>query len=97
MTGSNGSLTDAYDLVIFDLDGVVYLGHDPIAGAIDAINGLVRAGKPVAEEDEDYDDEEELEERSAASEPPVHPDDDDIDEADLPERPSKRRTPVGRR
>ena len=48
MTGSNGSLADAYDLVIFDLDGVVYQGHDPIPGAIDAINGLVRAGKPVA-------------------------------------------------
>jgi glycerol-1-phosphatase len=42
------SVVDAYDLVIFDLDGVVYLGHDPIAGAIDAINGLVRADKPVA-------------------------------------------------
>ena len=53
--------------------------------------------EPVAEEDQDYDDDEELEERSAASEPPVHPDDEDIDEADLPERPSKRRTPVGRR
>ena len=54
--------------------------------------------EPVAEEDEDFDeDEDDLEEYSAASEPPVHPDDDDIDEADLPERPSKRRTPVGRR
>lgn len=54
--------------------------------------------EPVAEEDEDFEeDEDDREERSAASEPPVHPDDDDIDEADLPERPSKRRTPVGRR
>ena len=54
--------------------------------------------EPVAEEDEDFDeDEDDVEEHSAASEPPVHPDDDDIDEADLPERPSKRRTPVGRR
>ena len=64
--------------------------------------------EPVAEEDEDFEDEDEdepaaeededdLEEYSAASEPPVHPDDEDIDEADLPERPSKRRTPVGRR
>lgn len=48
MSGSTKSLVDAYDLVIFDLDGVVYLGHDPIPGAIDAINGLVRADRRVA-------------------------------------------------
>ena len=47
--------------------------------------------------EEDEDEDEDVEERSAASEPPVHPDDEDIDEADLPERPSKRRQPVGRR
>ena len=56
--------------------------------------------EPVAEEDEDFEDDEDdedLGERSAASEPPVHPDEDDIDDADLPERPSRKRTPVGRR
>jgi hypothetical protein len=57
--------------------------------------------EPVAEEDEDFDEEEdeeeEEEEHSAASEPPVHPDDEDVDDSDLPERPSKRREPVGRR
>ena len=56
--------------------------------------------EPVAEEDEDFEDEDEdedLEERSAASEPPVHPDDESVDEADLPPRPSRKRTPVGRR
>jgi len=58
--------------------------------------------EPVAEEDEDFDEddepvEDEDDERSAAAEPPVHPDDDDIDEDDLPERPSRKRTPVGRR
>jgi HAD superfamily hydrolase (TIGR01450 family) len=37
-----------YDLVIFDLDGVVYLGREPIAGAVEALNGLVAAGRPVA-------------------------------------------------
>jgi len=52
------------------------------------------------EDDDDFDDEEDDEEddeRSAASEPPVHPDDDDIDEEELPARPSRKRTPVGRR
>jgi len=55
--------------------------------------------EPVAEEDEDFEEDDEDEERSAASEPPVHPDEDDdeIDDADLPERPSRTRTPVGRR
>jgi glycerol-1-phosphatase len=39
---------DRYDLVIFDLDGVVYLGHEPIDGAVDAINGLLSADHAVA-------------------------------------------------
>jgi glycerol-1-phosphatase len=42
------SPVDRYDLVIFDLDGVVFLGHEPIDGAVAAINSLVAAGKPVA-------------------------------------------------
>jgi glycerol-1-phosphatase len=42
------SLAHLYDLVIFDLDGVVYLGHEPIAGAVDAINRLVADGLHVA-------------------------------------------------
>jgi hypothetical protein len=52
-----------------------------------------------AEEDEEpaEDEDEDSDERSAASEPPVHPDEDDVDDADLPERPSRKRTPVGRR
>jgi glycerol-1-phosphatase len=33
-------LVDGYDLVIFDLDGVVYLGTEPVPGAVDAVNGL---------------------------------------------------------
>jgi len=59
-----------------------------------------REEEPVAEEDEDYEDEDEgydEEERSAASEPPVHRDDENVDDADLPPRPSRKRTPVGRR
>src|SRR5204862_7416529 len=34
------ALVDGYDLVIFDLDGVVYLGSEPVPGAIDAVNRL---------------------------------------------------------
>ena len=31
------ALVDAYDLVIFDLDGVVYLIDRPIPGAVEAL------------------------------------------------------------
>jgi HAD superfamily hydrolase (TIGR01450 family) len=41
-------LVDRYDLVIFDLDGVVYLGHEPIGGAVEALNGLAAHGPAVA-------------------------------------------------
>jgi glycerol-1-phosphatase len=42
------SALDRYDLVIFDLDGVVFLGHEPIDGAVEAINRLVDGGRSVA-------------------------------------------------
>ncbi|GIF00939.1 HAD-IIA family hydrolase [Paractinoplanes rishiriensis] len=41
-------LADGYDLVIFDLDGVVYLIDKPIPGAVDAVERLRAAGTPVA-------------------------------------------------
>jgi glycerol-1-phosphatase len=41
-------LVDRYDLVIFDLDGVVYLGHEPIGGAVEAINALAAQGPRAA-------------------------------------------------
>jgi glycerol-1-phosphatase len=41
-------LIDGYDLVIFDLDGVVYLIDQPIPGAVEAIARLHEAGIPVA-------------------------------------------------
>ncbi|BCJ55828.1 acid sugar phosphatase [Actinoplanes sp. NBRC 14428] len=44
----SGSLVDGYDLVIFDLDGVVYLIDKPIAGAAGAVERLRAAGTPVA-------------------------------------------------
>jgi HAD superfamily hydrolase (TIGR01450 family) len=37
-----------YDLVIFDLDGVVYLGTEPVAGAAAGIAALRLTGVPVA-------------------------------------------------
>ncbi len=46
MTGQR--LVDRYDLVIFDLDGVVYLGSEPIPGAVEAINKLVAEAHRVA-------------------------------------------------
>ena len=43
-----GTLASRYELVIFDLDGVVYLGRDAVPGAADAIRSIVDAGTPVA-------------------------------------------------
>jgi HAD superfamily hydrolase (TIGR01450 family) len=42
------SLAGGYDLVIFDLDGVVYLGGEPVPGAAGAITTIVDGGIPVA-------------------------------------------------
>jgi len=41
-------LVDGYDLVILDLDGVVYLVDRPIPGAVEAIGRLRDGGPPVA-------------------------------------------------
>ena len=41
------SLVDGYDLVILDLDGVVYLGDRPVARAVEAVSELRRRGVPV--------------------------------------------------
>ena len=41
-------LVDGYDLVVFDLDGVVYLIDRPIPGAADAVERLRADGTPVA-------------------------------------------------
>ena len=42
------SLVDGYDLVIFDLDGVIYLIDKPIAGAAEAVDRLRSAGTAIA-------------------------------------------------
>lgn len=41
-------LVDGYDLVIFDLDGVVYLIDRPIPGAVEAVTELHRGGTALA-------------------------------------------------
>jgi HAD superfamily hydrolase (TIGR01450 family) len=41
-------LADRYDGFLIDLDGVVWLGHDFIDGAVEALNALAAEGKPVA-------------------------------------------------
>lgn len=42
------TLARGYDLIIFDLDGVVYLGTKAIPGASQAIRAVIDAGTPVA-------------------------------------------------
>ena len=42
------SLASGYDLVVFDLDGVVYLGTEAVPGAPPAIRAVVASGTPVA-------------------------------------------------
>ena len=41
-------LVDRYDLIIFDLDGVIYLIDKPIPGAVETVERLHAAGMPVA-------------------------------------------------
>jgi glycerol-1-phosphatase len=41
-------LADRYDGFLIDLDGVVWLGHDFIGGAVETLNALAEEDKPVA-------------------------------------------------
>ncbi|MCO6007961.1 HAD-IIA family hydrolase [Actinoallomurus purpureus] len=43
MRGSDRPLAEIYDVAVLDLDGVIYIGHDPVPGASDAL-AKVRAG-----------------------------------------------------
>jgi glycerol 3-phosphatase-2 len=42
------ALVDRYDQLILDLDGCVWVGDEPLPGAVDAITALREAGKRVA-------------------------------------------------
>jgi HAD superfamily hydrolase (TIGR01450 family) len=44
----SGSLADRYDLFIFDLDGVVYVGREPVPGAVPALARLRDLGRGLA-------------------------------------------------
>ncbi|KAB1109814.1 HAD-IIA family hydrolase [Micromonospora aurantiaca] len=46
--GAGGRLVDAYSLVVFDLDGVIYLIDRPIPGAVEAVGRLHAEGRAVA-------------------------------------------------
>ncbi|MEU2616510.1 hypothetical protein ABZ570_33880, partial [Micromonospora sp. NPDC007271] len=49
MTASAGErLVDGYALVVFDLDGVIYLIDRPIPGAVEAVGRLHAEGRAVA-------------------------------------------------
>jgi glycerol 3-phosphatase-2 len=41
------TLASSYDLILFDLDGVVYLGTEAVPEAVDAIRSIVEAGAAV--------------------------------------------------
>jgi HAD superfamily hydrolase (TIGR01450 family) len=45
---ASGRLADAYDLVIFDLDGVIYLSDSAVPGAVDAVQRLHEQGRSIA-------------------------------------------------
>ena len=45
---NSAPLIDAYDLVIFDLDGVIYIGDQAIAGAAEAVTTLHQRGTAIA-------------------------------------------------
>ena len=42
------SIADSYDGFLIDLDGVVWLGHEPIEGSAEALKALAGEDKPVA-------------------------------------------------
>src|SRR3954451_2224866 len=43
MRGSDRPLAEIYDVAVLDLDGVIYIGRDPVPGAADAL-AKARAG-----------------------------------------------------
>ena len=45
---ASGTLLDLHDALLLDLDGVVYVGADPVAHAVDAIASARRAGVATA-------------------------------------------------
>jgi glycerol 3-phosphatase-2 len=48
MRGTPGPLLDGYDLLLLDLDGVLYVGDQPVGGAASALEAVRGRGVPVA-------------------------------------------------
>src|SRR4051794_26241842 len=48
MRSCDRPLSEAYDVALLDLDGVVYIGHRPIAGAAAALAKARAAGQRLA-------------------------------------------------
>jgi glycerol 3-phosphatase-2 len=42
------ALADEYDGLLVDLDGVVWIGREPVPGSAEALAALIEGGKPVA-------------------------------------------------
>jgi len=47
LSGSAKPLLDSYDALLLDLDGVVYLGDEPVAGAVEALQQARDAGVAI--------------------------------------------------
>jgi glycerol 3-phosphatase-2 len=47
MKGTAGPLVDDHDLLLIDLDGVLYVGDQPVAGAASALEGVRSRGVPI--------------------------------------------------
>ena len=48
LKGCHGPLSEHYDAALLDLDGVVYLGGNPIPGASDALADAAKRGMKLA-------------------------------------------------
>lgn len=48
MRGSDRPLAEEYDVAVLDLDGVIYIGHDPVPGAAEALAKARAAGMRLA-------------------------------------------------
>jgi HAD superfamily hydrolase (TIGR01450 family) len=48
LRGSTSPLNEVYDVALLDLDGVVYIGHRPVAGAADALDKARVGGMRLA-------------------------------------------------
>jgi glycerol 3-phosphatase-2 len=48
LSGSHGPLMNSHDLLLFDLDGVLYIGDQPVDGAAAALSRVRERGIPVA-------------------------------------------------